>query len=311
MEQPPESPEWQREADLRNLNTILVSVARYGGLGNFPLQQFCGSQAWRPVYLDEVAAIFVRNRPENAAWLNRLHIDCAMVRINPPATVASGPRARQNAELYNFYANAGSVLYVLGRRGEALKYLQSAETIFPDDSNLHLTLGQLFQANNRWGLAEEEYRASVQLRPSDIGWYLLGRLYVANRRYEDAAPAFAHAAELSYQACDRYLVLAELYVAMRRPEEALKAFARAVRLSPYPRNSPWGAWFYARVAAGRARVWLSRGQVDRAIEFQKQAVELTPLDPARWTQLAELYKARGRPDLAQQADQRAAALRAK
>ena len=261
---------------------------------SFPLQQFCASEAWRPVYLDEVAAIFVRNRPENAAWINRLQIDCATVRIDPPSTVALGSLARQNGELFNFYNNAGSVLYVLGRGAEALKYLQSAEAIFPDDSNLHLTLGQLFQAYNRRDLAEREYRTSVQLRPTDMGWYLLGRLYIHGQRYDDAADAFAHAADLSYQACDRYLELGELYVQMQRPEEALEAFARAVRLSPYPRSSPWGSLFYARVAEGRARVWLSRGDTDRAIEFQKQAVELTPHDPERLAKLAEMYEARDR-----------------
>jgi tetratricopeptide (TPR) repeat protein len=98
---------------------------------------------------------------------------------------------------------------------------------------------------------------------------------------------------------------------MGRPAEALKAFASAVRLSPYSSKSPWGSSFYARVAAGRARVYLSQGDVDRAIEFQKQAVELAPLDPARVTQLAELYEARGRADLAQQARQRAAELNSK
>jgi tetratricopeptide (TPR) repeat protein len=311
MQQSPDSPEWQREADLRNINTILVSVARYGGLGSFPLQQFCSSQAWLPVYLDEVAAIFVRNRPENAEWINHLRIDCATVHLDPPTTVAMGSRARQNAELYNFYANAGSVLYVLGRGAEALRYLQSAETVFPDDSNLHLTLGQLFQAYNRWGLAEQEYWTAVRLRPSDMSWFLLGRLYLGNRRFDDAANAYAHSAELSYQAYDRYLTLGELYVQMQRPEEALKAFARAVRLSPYSSNSTLGSSFYARAAAGRARVWLSRGDFDRAIEFQKQAVELTPLDPARLTQLAEMYEARGRADLAQQAHQRAEELHSK
>ena len=90
MQQQPDSPEWQREADLRNINTILVSVARYGGLGSFPLQQFCASEAWRPVYLDEVAAIFVRNRPENAAWINHLQIDCATVHIDPPSHRSDG-----------------------------------------------------------------------------------------------------------------------------------------------------------------------------------------------------------------------------
>ena len=98
---------------------------------------------------------------------------------------------------------------------------------------------------------------------------------------------------------------------MQRPEEALKAFARAVRLSPYPRSSPWGSSFYARVAAGRARVWLSRGDIDRAIEFQKQAVELTPHDPTRLTQLAEMYEARGRAGQAPQAGQPASELHQK
>ncbi|HXW15600.1 MAG TPA: tetratricopeptide repeat protein, partial [Terriglobia bacterium] len=194
---------------------------------------------------------------------------------------------------------------------EALRYLQSAETIFPDDSNLHLTLGQLFQTYNRWDLAEQEYGESVQLRPTDMGWYLLGRLYIHDQRYEDAARAFAQAAELSYQACDRYLELGELYVQMSRPEEALKAFSRAVHLSPYPRSSPWGRSFYARVAVGRARVWLSWGDVNRAIEFQKQAVELTPHDPERLAQLAEMYEARGRAGPATEADQHASELHSK
>jgi len=296
MRQEPESPEWQQEAGLRNINTILVSVARYGGLGNFPLQQFCASSAWRPVYLDEVAAIFVRNRPENAAWINRLQIDCATVRLDPPPAAATDPGARRAAELYNFYANAGSVLYVLGRGQEALEDLRSAARIFPDDSNLHLILGQIMQAYNRPDLAEQEFRASVELRPTDMGWYLLGRLYAGTRRDEEAARALTHAAELSFQAGDRYLELGELYAQMGRRREALEAFTRADRLSPYPRGTGWGSAFYARVAAGRARVWLSQGDVERAIEYQKQAVELTPNDAALLARLAEMYEARGHAD---------------
>jgi hypothetical protein len=57
------------------------------------------------------------------------------------------------------------------------------------------------------------------------------------------------------------------------------------------------------VAAGRARVWLSRGDIDRAIEFQKQAVELTPHDFARSEQLAEIYEARDRTKPAKQTNE--------
>jgi len=313
MQQGPESADWQQEADVHHINTIFVSVARYAGLGEFPLLQFCKSQAWRPVYLDEVAAVFIRNRPENAAWLNRLQIDCETNPFTPPENLPMDARSGRNAESFNYFANAGTVLYALGRRAEALKYLQSAEAIFSQDSNLHLTMGELSQADNRLDEADHEYRASVHLRPTDIGWYALGRLYVMEHRYDEAAQAFTHSAQLSYQPAERYLLLAEVYVLMHRSEEALKALALALRLSPYPSSSQQGAQFYARVATGRARAWLalSTDGVDRAVEFQKQAVELTPLDPGRWMQLAELYKIQGRPELAQQAAQRADQLRVK
>jgi len=202
----------------------------------------------------------VRNRPENAAWINRLRIDCATVRIDPPPRVMGGGRARQNAELYNFYANAGSALYVLGRGAEALRHLEAARAIFPDDSNLHLTLGQLFQAYHREGLAEQEYRASVELRPTDMGWFLLGRLYVGQGRLEAAAQAFTWAAELSYEPWERHLALGELYLRMGQPAKALNCFDRASRLSPYTRGSPWASAFDARVAEGRARALLARPQ---------------------------------------------------
>jgi len=172
--------------------------------------------------------------------------------------------------------------------------LQAAERIFSDDSNLHLTLGQLLQAYNRLDLAEREYRASVQLRPTDMGWYLLGRLYASAGHNEEAAQALTHAGEFSYQAGDRYLELGELYAQMGRHQEALEAFAKADRLSAYPRGSTWGSSFYARVAAGRARVWLSQGDVNRAIAYQKQALEFAPNDAALLSQLAEMYEARSR-----------------
>ncbi len=307
----PDSQTWLREADLRNINTILVPVSRYAGLEEFPLAQYCGSQDWRPVYLDDVSAIFVRNRPENAPWLKRLQIDCRTVAFSPPPTLASSSRTRQTGELYNFFANAGTILYVLGHAEDALKDLKAAEAIFPDDNNLHLTEGQLFQAYNRPDLAERQYLTALRLRPTDMGWYLLSRLRMTEGRYDDAADALAHSADLSYQASNRYLELGELDLQMHRPQEALKAFARAASKSPYAVNSPEGAEFSARVARGQALAWQNLGDLNRAIEFQKRAVAFTPEDPEGWSQLAGLYKAQGRADLAQQADQRAAELRAK
>ena len=68
---PPEAPDWQRVVARYDINAVL---AVRGPLG-FRLPEFCRSNEWIPVYLDEVSAVFVRRRPENEEF-NRLRIDC-------------------------------------------------------------------------------------------------------------------------------------------------------------------------------------------------------------------------------------------
>ena len=305
MQQPPDSPEWQQEAAQRNINTVLVSVARYAGLGGFPLRAFCESRDWKPVYLDEVAAIFVRDRPENAAWIDRLRIDCSEVALRPPAGDVGGS-FRSNAEQFNFLCNAAAVYYVLGRDAEALDALARAQAIFAEDSHLYLTRGQLFEAEKRLPEAEKEYQTSVRLRPTDAGWYSLARLYAVERRHGEAAEAIRASAQLSYHPYDRYRWLGQLYLAMQQPRDALAAFDQAAASSPYQgASSPRAGDFNARVAAGRARAWRMLGDLNQAVEMQQEAVRLSPLDPSRWAELADLYQQQGRSDLASQARQRA------
>ncbi len=117
----PDSMEWQREADRWGIRTVMLGIARYGGVGG-ALECFCQSHSWRPVYLDEVSAVFVRNREENAPWLSRLQVDCATVRLAPPST-------RNKAILHNYYADAGSVFLRLGRTTEAIQAFEQAERL--------------------------------------------------------------------------------------------------------------------------------------------------------------------------------------
>ncbi len=307
MNQSPDSPAWQREADSLGINTLIFSVARYVGMGGLSLLELCDSRAWRPVYLDEVAVILVRDRPENAVWIERLKINCATATFTPPASGNA-------AELFHFYANAGSVLYLLARDAEAFEAVERAQRIFPDDANLHLAKGQLLADMKRTGEAKQEYQASLRLKQTDAGWSALGRVYAAQGRYPEAVRALHRAAQRSSNAYDRYRALGEMYLAMNQPQEALRAFEEAVRLSPAQGEaaSPaaaLGLEFQARVAAGRARAWQQLGDLGRAVTFQEKAVEHTPHDPARWLELAELYRVLGRSERAQQARQRAEELR--
>ena len=303
--QPPDSPQWQQQAERGGVNTVILAVARYAGLGNIALRRFCESQTWRPVYLDEVAALFVRNRPENAFWLDRLSIDCASARFLPPRP-ASRFGSRNAAELYNFYANAGWVLFALGRNQEAFDALERAHRIFADDPQLHLMRGSVLQASHRIREAEQEYRAALRLRESDQAWYALGQAQALEGQYSEAAEAIRHGARYSAFAHEMYRVLGEVYLSMKKPRQALRAWEEAEKRSPYHGPAaPLGQAFRVQVAVGRARAWRSLGDLGRAVSFQEQAVQSVPEDPAGWLNLAELYQAQGRQQSAQQARQRA------
>ncbi len=310
---PLDSPEWRQEAAERNIQTLIFSAARFGGLGNFPLQADCESRDWSPVYLDDVAVIFVRNVTENASLIHRLAIDCKKGSV--PVRAASADATsdalswRASAELFQSLMNRASIYYLLSRDAEAADDLSHAQAIFADDPNLHLLRGQLAQAHNQRAEAEEEYQASVRLRQTDVAWYALAGLYAAEGRYSDAVYALRESAALSQVDYDRYRALGKVYLLMDEPQNALAAFQEAARRSPVQgpgkdRDPEFGA----RVAEGTAVAYRKLGKLDQAIDAQQKAVDLTPGAAGRWQALAELYQSEGRSAQAAEAHRHSAML---
>jgi tetratricopeptide (TPR) repeat protein len=305
MGQPPDSEAWRKEADRHGINTLIFSLAP--SRTTVPLQQFCKSQAWKLVYLDDVAAVFVRNRPENAQVLDRLQIDCAEVSFEPPATLIADTSSRGRAKLFHFYADAGSILYRLSRNLEAEAALDRALEIFPDEPNVLHMRGRLYEVNGKFGDAERAYQMAARLGPTDGNWASLGMLYFKEQRYLDATRAMQRAADSSPRPSDYYYHLGRMYLAMKRPHEALDAFkageAKSVREPPDTRIK-----IETKLAEGRAMAWADMGDLDRAVESEREALNLTPSDPQLWTMLARFYEAQGRENLAQEARQQAAVL---
>jgi len=301
----PDTLDWQRAADRWQINTAIFSVARYAGLGSFALQDFCASKTWKPVYLDDVAIIFVRNRAENAGLIGRLGIRCESAPIAPP-DAASGDSLRAKAERFTHLMNSASIYFMLSRDAEAASTLAQAEQIFPNDSNLHLVKAQMLAAMNRPEEAEREYLRVLSTHPSDAAWFALARLYSSEHRYPDALRCVKEAASLSIVPYERLRTTGLLYLSMNQPQDALAAFDDAERASPYRGNSSdLGKEFNARVAEGRARAYRQLNEMDRAVAQQKIATSLTPQNPVSWTALADLYDAHG-----QTADSSQARLRA-
>jgi tetratricopeptide (TPR) repeat protein len=254
LRQPPDSPAWRQEADKRGIHTLIFSLARYWGLGGGTLRQFCASTVWKPVYLDEVSIVLLRDRPENSELIKRFAVDCQAVRFEaPPALVADGS-IRGRAELFNFYANAGSILFKLARPSEAEIALDRALGMFPEEPFLHQIRGQLYQASGKPQEAEREYLVSARLKPVEATWAALAMIYSAERRYTEAVRALEEAARLSTHPSQYYVSLGSLYIGMHQPQNALSAFDAAVENSTYE-PPEIKADIDSQVAQGRARAW--------------------------------------------------------
>jgi Flp pilus assembly protein TadD len=304
--EPPDSRPWQQEAEVRGINTILVPLARYGGISSFPqLPAFCRGQAWRPVYMDEVSAIFVRRTPQTADLIGRLQIDCSKVAFAPLTYMGPNASMRDRAEQFNSWANAAGILYALGRYPEALAYLDHAQAVFADNANLHLTRALVLEHAGRAAEAEAEFRTSLKLEPSDEAWFDLGLFYMTQQRYADAVELFRRSAESSSRPHDMWMLLGQADLQMNQPQPALEAFDRAEASSPFPdEGESLGASFNSLVATGRAKAWYQLGDVARAVSFQEEAVKLAPDDTKLWLGLADLYEAQGRRAEAEQARMR-------
>lgn len=203
-----------------------------------------------PVYLDTHAAIFARVKPETAALLSRLQIDCNKVRFDHPPGIA-GYRGR--AEAFRYYVNAGYILLDLGRPAEALDSLDHAEGTFSGNAFLHLVRGFALQRLGRWAEADGELSTSSELGSDDAALALAAR-YDQLGRYADEARILNRVAGRSDRPHWLYLKLGYAQLALGQPQEALISFDQADKESPYVGDAvPLGEAFRAQLEEGRHR----------------------------------------------------------
>jgi len=303
-QKPPDSVAWQIEADRWHIQTMIVPIGRISGFEYFPkLAEFCASETWRPVYLDEVSAVFLRRSPENGGLIDRLKVDCKTTRFFPPATNLS------RAGRFNFWTNAGFGLAMLGRPQEALDDLDKAQEDFPRSAHLHLQRGDALMRLGKANDAERELRESIAIESNESTWEILSSLLWAGQRPDEALTALRNAADISLAPVQLYLELGQREAALQRGKEALADFDEAEEFGrAIDRSTTSGAEFHAEVAESRARVWFAMGDAQQAIDLEQQALQLTPGDKRRWKDLAALYEAMGRNSDAQLALQRAQAV---
>jgi len=303
LQSSPDSDVWEQEASRYNINTIILSVARYDGIQFVHLKDFCTSKGWRPVYLDEISAVFVRRSPETEDLIQRLQVDCAS------APLPFGSPSKDRARAFNQWANAASVLSALDRDPEALTATAKAISIFPGSAVVHMVRADLLSRMDRVPEAEQEYVTAVSLHPSEFTWSALADFYRKMGRGADAIVALKTATQLQPRPELTLVQLGYYCLQVGRPDDALEAFQEAVRdASPEVMKGTGRGSFSYNVATGRAAAWSARGDTAQATSFQEEAVRLAPDAPQPWLNLAKLYRQQGRSADADRAKARAAVL---
>jgi len=294
----PDSQAWQNEADRWNLNVLLVATAGLRGMNGLDVYRFCQSNAWRPVYMDDVSLVFLRNTANNSSWISRLQIDCSSRSLTPPVGVS-------RAALQEFYVNTGELLFLLHRDRAAEEALHQADGLFRQDPNVHLLQGLLYERGQQYAAAEEEFRASLGIHENSGVWYSLGRIYGNQGRNEEALNALEHAAGLALQPFNIYMTMGKLQIVLNRPQDALESFAKAEKTSLYRNGAESLApEAYAELAESRSEAYRRLEDWKQAIAFQQEAVKLTPAVARRWDRLARLYEAVGQRKEADEARRR-------
>ena len=297
---PPDSPMWETEASRYGIKTIFLS---YGDGMEYALRNFCASNLWRPVYLDEVSVVFVRRSPETEGLIQRFPVNCAIAPL--PATT----QFHSSAEGFAAWISAAGVLQVLGRDSEALSASEKALELFPENPLAHIMLAGSLAQLDRQSEAEKELLKAVAIAPSGYTWSALADFYQRQDRVIDAIAARRRAADLEADPSPMLLQLGNYALSVADPEDALEAFDEAMRCSTtdLKRGTGENSFLY-KVATGRAEAWRRIGDIRQATEFQTQAAQLAPNAQRAWLNLAQLYELAGRSADAERAKAHAASL---
>jgi tetratricopeptide (TPR) repeat protein len=291
---PLDSPQWTAAAQKYNINTIVFPLARIYALGEFPLLADCESKTWTPVYMDTTAIIFTRQGTASPSSPAPISCRTQNLLASVPSSSSAGS-GRQRVEQYQQLANASAIYSTLGRFQDADDAADRANDLFAGDPTLLFIRAQTALGEQQYGLAEEELQATLKIRQTDSGWFNLGMLYIAERRLPEAVEALQRSAYFSREDYERELLIGKIQLAQQQPLLALAAFDDAGRRSPYAASETTAATeFKAQIAEGQAAAYMQLNQPDRAIELQRQAVQLSPENAQRRQVLAQDCQAAGR-----------------
>lgn len=220
----------------------------------------------------------------------------AAVLSNTSSLPTPGQKDAEQREARRHAADAlvllGVIVAVKGDTGGALKMVEQAVALAPDNFDAQFALGRARYGAGDHAGAAKSFRAAIALRPDDpqARFFLATALEGAGET-EGALAAYRELLTLRPDSADGHLGLGALLVKLGgdRTLEGTKELMRAISLN--------GDLYEARITLGRALVRL--GRAEEAVEHLQRAALLAPANPEPHYQLALAYRRLGKRDLAE------------
>ncbi|MGD1001534.1 MAG: tetratricopeptide repeat protein [Candidatus Brocadiia bacterium] len=185
-------------------------------------------------------------------------------------------------------ADSAALLAEAGRyRQEAIRNLDQAIVLRPDDAQAYLDRGNIQVEARRYAEGIYDYDQAIALKPDYVAaWYNRGNSYFSAGRSAEALRDLDQAIALNPDFAEAYVNRANIHAAAGRYDEALRDYDRAIALKP----AYAAAWFH------RGNVYAKAGRPEEALRDLDQAIELRPGYAEEWFIRGNVYAKAGHPE---------------
>jgi tetratricopeptide (TPR) repeat protein len=224
-------------------NAVVVSHTSQDGLGLIPI--LYGLPEWALVYLDPVAAVFVRDTWRNAQVIREHGIDLARDPVEPvvandtlndSGALALGklfqkPLGADTMAQNHF--NLGLVFFMTKRVDRAIEHFQAGLELAPDSVEGHYNLGLAYQLAGKSDSAAKHYESAIYLDSRHFRAHLnLGGIYETRGLKDKAEAEYRRAVKLGGADPAGLYNLGVFYYENGNPERARKYWQKALDANP-------------------------------------------------------------------------------
>lgn len=139
---------------------------------------------------------------------------------------------KKDAEnLASAYDGRASVYLALEDTVSALNDIAQAIKLQPKDEDLYKERAQIYYEQNKFDLADEDYRKYIELQPGDVLGYMgLGRNANERKQWDKAIEQFNYVEKLSSDYSSVYSFRAESYLGLEKYREAVEDIVKAIEI---------------------------------------------------------------------------------